>query len=261
MSSQQQATNESRLWTKHFVTDFINLYRKQPCLWNQFTKEYKSVPLRNRAYDKLVAFCRPIFPNADREFVAKKIHNLRGTFRKEHNKVMREQRANGKPYVPSLWYYNLLLFTVNVGSPRNPNRAKFSPKVTPLKLKQEPPDYSEESQDDDTAEEMDEDDQEEPHSTSSRQRLQSVLGDTNENKRKGSMMEAVNEGAMLECPCKRHEVDEFEATGINVSQKLRRMDAFQAICAEFLINSILKRGLLKTLLPSTTLCDNQCGMH
>ncbi|XP_046989797.1 uncharacterized protein LOC124595203 [Schistocerca americana] len=55
---------------------------------------------------------------------------------------------------------------------------------------------------------------------------------------------------------RRDDLNEFEATGINVAKKLQRMDPIQAIHAESLINTVLKRGLLKTLTAQTDLCDN-----
>lgn len=59
-----------------------------------------------------------------------------------------------------------------------------------------------------------------------------------------------------------HKIDvgEFEATGIAIAKKLQRMDPVQAIYADSIINSVLRRGLLKTLKPHTDLCDNRCGM-
>ncbi|PIO25615.1 hypothetical protein AB205_0037210, partial [Aquarana catesbeiana] len=48
-------------------------------------------------------------PNADIEFVEKKIGNLRSTYRQELNKVqasMRSGAAAKDVYIPSLWYYN-----------------------------------------------------------------------------------------------------------------------------------------------------------
>ncbi|GLV33250.1 hypothetical protein CBL_08418 [Carabus blaptoides fortunei] len=55
------------------------------------------------------------------------------------------------------------------------------------------------------------------------------------------------------------EVTEYEAVGISVAKKLARMDASQAIYGEYLINNILKRGLLNTLHPHTDICDNLCS--
>lgn len=54
------------------------------------------------------------------------------------------------------------------------------------------------------------------------------------------------------------EINEFDATGINVAKKLVNMEPLQAIYAELLINSILLKGLLNKLMEETNFCDNGC---
>lgn len=107
---------DSRCWTKEFVTEFINLYRQLPCLWKIKSREYTNKNLKNQAYDKLVELCQPVFPDANREFVYKKIQSLRGSFRKDLKKVVQSKRsgtATDEVYQPTLWYYDLLLFTMD----------------------------------------------------------------------------------------------------------------------------------------------------
>lgn len=53
------------------------------------------------------------------------------------------------------------------------------------------------------------------------------------------------------------DITEFEATGIKVGKQLERMEPRQAIYADSLITEVLKRGLLGTLQPETSLYDNQ----
>lgn len=50
-------------------------------------------------------------------------------------------------------------------------------------------------------------------------------------------------------------VSEYEATGINVTRKLEKMNSIQAIYAESLINSVLRNGLLNKLTEDTTLFE------
>lgn len=100
-----------RHFSRQFITDFINIYQAYPCLWQIKTKEYKTRHLRDDAYKQIIAFCRENgFPEANRDFVVKKIQSLRGSFRKEQKKVAECQRAD-EEYLPNLWYYHLLLFT------------------------------------------------------------------------------------------------------------------------------------------------------
>ena len=84
------------------------------------TPEYQNRNLRKECFDKLIRYCKTIFPEADKEFVNKKLQCLRGSFRKEYNKVLASRRSgNGADdvYVPTLWYYNLLLFTKDQDTP------------------------------------------------------------------------------------------------------------------------------------------------
>ncbi|KAF6217093.1 hypothetical protein GE061_001446 [Apolygus lucorum] len=53
------------------------------------------------------------------------------------------------------------------------------------------------------------------------------------------------------------DITEFEATGIKVGKQLERMEPLQAIYADSLITEVLKRGLLGTLQPETSLSDIQ----
>lgn len=97
-----------RLWSKELTTDFINKYRGYPCLWKIKSEEYKNRSLRDEAYRQIANFCKSRgFPEANREFVVRKIQSLRGSFRKEYKKYCK----TSKKCFPSLWYYDLLLFT------------------------------------------------------------------------------------------------------------------------------------------------------
>lgn len=57
---------------------------------------------------------------------------------------------------------------------------------------------------------------------------------------------------------RQHDVSEYNAIGIIVAKKLQKMDSTQAIYAESLINSILRRGLLYKLTEDTDVCDGAC---
>ncbi|XP_076665712.1 uncharacterized protein LOC143367612 [Andrena cerasifolii] len=59
----------------------------------------------------------------------------------------------------------------------------------------------------------------------------------------------------------RIEISEYEATGIKIAKQLQRMDPEQAIYADNIIATALRRGLLKTLKPHTDVCDNECRLY
>lgn len=97
---------DTRYMSKEFVTGFINLYQNYPCLWQIKCKDYMNKNLKNMAYEKLLEFSQKTIPNANREFVTKKIQNLRNAFRKEMRKVQASKRSgasNEEVYEPTLW--------------------------------------------------------------------------------------------------------------------------------------------------------------
>ncbi|XP_066908450.1 uncharacterized protein [Halyomorpha halys] len=95
---------------KKFWKEFIELYKEQTCLWDNNSKDYSNRNARNRAYDALVAKCREKFPNAEKYFVAKKINSLRTSFRRQFRKI---QESTNEVVEPTLWYFDLLLFTLD----------------------------------------------------------------------------------------------------------------------------------------------------
>ncbi|KAG8456086.1 hypothetical protein GDO86_002039 [Hymenochirus boettgeri] len=98
-----------------FLKEFIEQYHALPCLWKVKSKEYFDGYARLEAYNKLVDLCKKINPAANIKFVKNKIANLRTVFKKEFNKVQTSKKsgaARKDVYVPKLWYYDLLAFTV-----------------------------------------------------------------------------------------------------------------------------------------------------
>ncbi|XP_077295715.1 uncharacterized protein LOC143917955 [Arctopsyche grandis] len=99
---------------KEFLTEFIKIYRKHSALWDRNYKNYYKRAHKEVGFEALLELYKQIKQNADRDDVVKKIQSLRGSFRKEHRKVQKSiENGDESIYVPSLWYYDLLLFTVS----------------------------------------------------------------------------------------------------------------------------------------------------
>lgn len=97
-----------------FLREFIYLYRQQECLWNKDHPNYKNRNDRSEAYEILLKKCKEYIPEADEDYVRLRIDSMRSTFRKERKKVLNSRMQNPDSknvYKPSLWYYDLLLFT------------------------------------------------------------------------------------------------------------------------------------------------------
>ncbi|PIO24772.1 hypothetical protein AB205_0019020 [Aquarana catesbeiana] len=96
-----------------FMRQFIDRYRDMRNLWEVKNPLHHNKPVRKASLEKLLQFVKTQVPDADIEFVEKKIGSLKSIYRKELNKVqasMRSGAAAEDVYVPSLWYYNRMQF-------------------------------------------------------------------------------------------------------------------------------------------------------
>lgn len=73
--------------TNDFVVQVIDLYKECPCLWKTTDPYYHCKIKRNAAYEKLLELFKTKDPNATKDIVVKKINSMRGSWRKELNKV------------------------------------------------------------------------------------------------------------------------------------------------------------------------------
>ncbi|XP_047992816.1 uncharacterized protein LOC125231411 [Leguminivora glycinivorella] len=245
-----------RTWNKDLVLELLALYKSFPCLWKIKSEQYKNKNLKKEAYDKIVIFCKEKgFPDANRDFVVKKLQSLRGSFRKELRKV-EDSHRNGteEVYQSSLWYYDYLLFTKD----------------------QELPTDSIYNADEDPDENIDID-----HNIIECEITENSVGEIDHqtqmidaawtesastprrNKRKASdNYQAESFKVRADTLKSNHEeLSEFELAGMNVAKKLAKMDPVQAIYAESIINNVLCKGLLKKLTEDTDLCDNYCNKN
>ncbi|XP_047997488.1 uncharacterized protein LOC125235097 [Leguminivora glycinivorella] len=241
------------VWSTEAVIGFIRIFRQNTSLWKVKSKEYSNRHIKNMAYDELVNYCKQIgFASANRDFVTKKIQNLRGAFRKELKKLTEARKTGGSELVvkPSLWYFDLLYFTKDQEDDNKEEEA-------------EPPERSDKSLQrhlsiasptpiaeisslpirDDTAEESNE----KPRKVLKRK---AFVTDT-----QIKLMKVCTEAL------KRKEITEFEGIGISVAKKLEKMNSLQALYAESLIHSVLRKGLLNRLTEETDICDKQCNRN
>lgn len=105
---------------KEQLLHFIEAYRSLPELWDIECPSYSNRIKKSATYDVLIEKLKPMEPDAVRDSVVRKINNLRSTFRKELKKVNDSKRSGAGSddiYVPSLWYFNNLMFLVDQETP------------------------------------------------------------------------------------------------------------------------------------------------
>jgi len=102
-----------RTVSREFLTEFIHIYREYPRSRKVKSKEYSDTVKKNLAYEHLTTKLKEIDPDANKEKGVKKINSLRSCFRKEL-KTVNDSKTSGAgaddTYIPSLWYFQELLF-------------------------------------------------------------------------------------------------------------------------------------------------------
>uniref|UniRef100_A0A182K6X1 MADF domain-containing protein n=1 Tax=Anopheles christyi TaxID=43041 RepID=A0A182K6X1_9DIPT len=102
-----------RLFSRNFITEFIELYKSFPCLWKVGSRDYSDRTKRELAYDALVAKYREVDRTAKRDEVKKKLYGLRSSYRREMAKLKNSIRTGvtlDDVYKPTLWYFYLFDF-------------------------------------------------------------------------------------------------------------------------------------------------------
>ncbi|XP_017114011.1 uncharacterized protein LOC108137022 [Drosophila elegans] len=94
-----------RSYSRHWLTEFIEQYQEEECLWQPKHNDYSNHAARNKSYDRLVEKLKEVEPNPDRAMVVRKINSLRSAFRREFRKT-----TSKNDYETRLWYYDKLLF-------------------------------------------------------------------------------------------------------------------------------------------------------
>lgn len=120
---------DMRTWPHDFITEFINLYRSLPCLYDTKCKQYSNKQLKAAAYAKLVEKMRQVDLFATRDDVIKKINNMRSSYRKEAKKI-EIGRMTGEPYEPTLWYFHMLDFLYDNNDSMKEEKAELTDEET-----------------------------------------------------------------------------------------------------------------------------------
>lgn len=110
-----------RLISREFLTEFIDLYRQNECLWKIKSKDYSDKQKKNAAYNILVEKLKEVEPEANKDMIVKKINSMRTCFRKELKKYTTSLKTGSGTedvYKPNLWYFDLLLFLNDQETPR-----------------------------------------------------------------------------------------------------------------------------------------------
>ncbi|KAH8360673.1 hypothetical protein KR200_003201 [Drosophila serrata] len=90
--------------TKIPITDFLEAYRRQPCLYNTVLDTYKNRASREKAYEAIIRALK--IPHLTVVDIKLKIKSVRTVYSKELRIWMREKEL-GRRYVPKLFWFKL----------------------------------------------------------------------------------------------------------------------------------------------------------
>jgi len=60
-----------RSYSRHWLTEFIEQYQEEECLWQPKHNDYSNHTARNKSYDRLVEKLKEVEPNPDRAMVVR----------------------------------------------------------------------------------------------------------------------------------------------------------------------------------------------
>ncbi|XP_075059405.1 uncharacterized protein LOC142144440 isoform X1 [Mixophyes fleayi] len=232
-----------------FLKEFIEMYRGFPCLWKVKCADYSNRQKKADAYDKLVSLCRTVCPTATIDLVKHKIANLRTVFKKELKKVesSRKSGATGDDiYIPRLWYFDLLKFTID----QEDQSISNYPDTHDMRQEEENTDDSLESVGESTN----------LSQVCIRTRTHEVIEmqrqaiPVHSQKKRKTGNDDLSRQLLTEAAAVLNQKeDEFDAFGVTVAAKLRKMDDKQRLLSEVLITDVLFKGMMKKLTEDTSI--------
>lgn len=98
---------------RKFLSEFIDVYKSLPALWDSKSKTYYDRQRKAEAYEILLNKYKERYPDATREDVTKKINAFRSNYRNGLRKYYAALKsAKNKDLVrkPSLWYFEKFSF-------------------------------------------------------------------------------------------------------------------------------------------------------
>ncbi|CAD1479835.1 unnamed protein product, partial [Heterotrigona itama] len=226
----------SALGNHAFWKEFIELYKSFPCLWDVRSKSYMDRNSRNDAINVLVEKCKEINPLSNKDFVNKKIHNMRCSFRRELKKVKQSRSkhtSQDNVYIPSLWYFDILSFITDCDPWRNTDN--FNDVNINLKS-----DCDDDREQDEIQTEMEDSPSSEVpsrlHSSSVRKTVRKRKRECEGKKSQSIELHKISNDVTSNT---LNREDIFDITGKKIACDLRELNEQQRIIAEKLINDVI----------------------
>ncbi|KAJ2952621.1 hypothetical protein O0L34_g6949 [Tuta absoluta] len=231
------------------LTEFLQMYREFPCLWDNREILYTNREVRQQAYDVLLEKYRQLYDNATLKELKKRLENFRACFRREHKRVLLSKQ-NGDEFTPTLWYYHMMTFLIDV---MDWNNLSLIPDNVDLSFKSE---FIDDESSSSLKRLIDPQSGEKP---SKMRRLSSAYTQDEQYYEDGQeIIEEVNttgdqENEINQSIEIQNGNSEEEAFGRTVGLQLKELAPVQKIFAEKLISDIIYHGRLNRLTFDTTL--------
>ncbi|KAI4463700.1 hypothetical protein MML48_4g00010208 [Holotrichia oblita] len=250
-----------------FIEEFINVYKYNECLWQIKNRDYHNHEVRDAGYEqlRLVIFRHFGERLAKKEYVLKKIRNLRTAYKKELRKVKRSRQfGSDRVHVPKLWYYSQLSFLDNEDGLNGSSVIISQDSSDTDRIKQEYQDLN-----DDASDHIDENpmllELDENHETnragSSASNFSNIdpisLGES-ETIRKRNRTRRYDSVSWNDVKEHKHDVlnkldDEFDIAGKDYAAKLRKLETDQRFIVEKVVADIIFQARLRRLKPNSSI--------
>ncbi|XP_017074415.1 uncharacterized protein LOC108110050 [Drosophila eugracilis] len=125
--------------TKIPITEFLEAYRRQPCLYNTLLDTYKNRVSREEAYEAIIRSLK--IPQLTVVDIKLKIKSVRTVYSKELRIWMRE-KEQGRSYEPKLFWFKLadsFLRSVSLSHCKRPKNKHPNVSQSPVKVEEAPP--------------------------------------------------------------------------------------------------------------------------
>lgn len=247
------------LMNPDFLIEFIEMYRSLPCLWKVKSSDYSNRQKKAEAYEKLLSLCKSVCPSATVELVKHKIANLRTVFKKELKKVessIQSGASGDEVYIPRLWYFDLLKFTIDQETQPQPQPVYHYPEAYDVRQEEENTDDSLESAGECTnfTQVCIRTPPQEVIEIQQKQKQQPPPMPMPSQKKRKPVNDDLSRQLLSEAAAVLNQKeDEFDAFGVTVAAKLRKMDDKQRLLSEVLITDILFKGMMKKLTEESSI--------
>jgi len=133
-------------WNKEQTSQFIEILRKYPILWDHQHQHYKNKTKRKMTSIRIAGEIENIRPNTTEKDVEDRFQNLKKQFQREWSNLSKSCKsgsAASETYKPKLWCFEQLMFLRDVNAENLPRLTNIETSFLPQSAQQQHSDFEE----------------------------------------------------------------------------------------------------------------------